>query len=222
MEIKRENDLIRGFQEEDYFANSIMIQYNYKNPFKPSTIQDKTEHWDIGTIGRLGNVILIDVKSKKNNTYEFHDIEFQNVSGNKGWLLGKADYIAFRISDEQYCVVRRIDLLKYGLKYIVSDTNNIDNYILDFEKYGYNYNLKKIVDVPNLTIYDRYKNKYKLCDFLYKRYKRSDFINKFTNKPNDDIMMLIRTSELFNLDHWLVNFINTPFIYDKGIYKYDN
>lgn len=211
---KRERDLEKGFIEEDYFANSIMIQFNYENPFKPSDFQDYTEHWDLGVIGRKGSLCLIDVKGKKNDTYEFHDIEFQNIKGKIGWMLGKATHIAFRISDEHYCVVKRLDLLKHTLKYVVNESM-IDNYLINFNKYGYEYELKNLIDIPSLTVTDRYKHKHELYNYLYMRYKRSDFNRKNTNIPNDDIVILIKTNELLDLEHTIVNFCITPMIYVK-------
>lgn len=41
-------------------------------------------------------------------------LEFKNVNGKKGWLLGESDYLAFQNSDSFY-LIRRKDLLEWCL-----------------------------------------------------------------------------------------------------------
>ena len=67
----------------------------------------------------------VDVKGiKKFNRYDnsfspdIHWIEFQNVRGNKGWIYGKADYIAFQIPNEFILIDREL-LLNWCRKVIV-------------------------------------------------------------------------------------------------------
>lgn len=65
---------------------------------KSNKEEDMFGHYDFV----IADNIKVDVKgAKKINrwdkepNHEIHYVEFQNVRGMKGWLLGKADYIAF-------------------------------------------------------------------------------------------------------------------------------
>jgi hypothetical protein len=49
-------------------------------------------------------------------------IEFKNVSGNKGWLYGQADYIAFE-REKDFLIIKRIYI--QGLAETLCETNNL-------------------------------------------------------------------------------------------------
>lgn len=74
--------------------------------------EDMFQHFDL-TIPQ-GKVDVKGLKRINRNdstfTYEYHWVEFQNVRGNKGWVYGDADYIAFEIP-EGYLLVDREALL---------------------------------------------------------------------------------------------------------------
>jgi hypothetical protein len=64
---------------------------------KASEAQDKTQHIDY-ILNVAGREVTVDVKGRK----KFSDrglllIEILNVIGNRGWLLGKAEQIAFQL-----------------------------------------------------------------------------------------------------------------------------
>ncbi len=80
--------------------------------------------------------IKVDVKQmKKRNRIDdvedptIHFIEFQNVRGDKGWIYGKADYIAFEQPDYFIMVNRKklgkyyCDVMKNNTTVIISDDN---------------------------------------------------------------------------------------------------
>lgn len=80
---------------------------------KATFSQDVNEHWDI-SIGGL----RVDVKGIKRVSRagekddRFHWVEIQNVLGRRGWLYGKADFIAFELS-EDWLVVDRLELVSW-------------------------------------------------------------------------------------------------------------
>jgi len=67
--------------------------------------KDLEEHWDV-SIKKDTRCFLVDVKTTKSinradqdTTTDYFLLEWINVRGNKGWLQGKADYIAFQLED---------------------------------------------------------------------------------------------------------------------------
>lgn len=84
--------------------------------------EDMFGHYDFIIADR----IKVDVKgAKKINrwdeepNHEIHYVEFRNVKGNDGWVLGKADYIAFEYNDT-FLLVKRIALKELCLNKIKS------------------------------------------------------------------------------------------------------
>lgn len=81
---------------------------------KASKHQDMHEHWDFKVRDSLIDVKGLK-KTSRSDSFFNHDeiwIELQNVRGNKGWLRGKADYIAFEHS-KHFLIVSRQDLLDW-------------------------------------------------------------------------------------------------------------
>ena len=96
---------------------------------KSSNDEDIHEHWDFKVNNSLVDVKGLKKTSRSDNDFN-HDetwIEFQNVRGNKGWIKGKADFIAFERMD-YFLITRRIDLLEWCRSkikdlYLVSQPN---------------------------------------------------------------------------------------------------
>ena len=66
----------------------------------------------------IADKVKVDVKgAKKINRYDqaphhdTHYIEFKNVRGNKGWVYGEADYIAFEYYDT-FVFVKRVNIIE--------------------------------------------------------------------------------------------------------------
>jgi hypothetical protein len=66
----------------------------------------------------IADKVKVDVKgAKKINRYDqaphhdTHYIEFRNVRGNKGWVYGEADYIAFEYYDT-FVFVKRVNIIE--------------------------------------------------------------------------------------------------------------
>ena len=85
---------------------------------KSSAKEDIWSHIDYYITNKQGDVKSFDVKSRKRtsrNDNKFNDewvwVEFKNVRGYRGWLKGKADFIAFETKDS-FLSVRRKDLLE--------------------------------------------------------------------------------------------------------------
>lgn len=84
------------------------------NVLKSDRNSDMHEHWDFKV-----NSSFVDVKGLKRisrSNVEFSTdytwVEFKNVRGQKGWLHGSANYIAFEQLDH-FLIVSRLDLLHY-------------------------------------------------------------------------------------------------------------
>jgi hypothetical protein len=96
-------------------------QSYFKNIKKATKEEDINEHWDF--LGDYSELELIgkkiDVKSMKRvhrsdltPTEDYHWIEIQNVLGNKGWIYGMADFIAFETIND-YLFVPRTSIVEY-------------------------------------------------------------------------------------------------------------
>jgi len=92
----------------------------FKNAEWSSEIEDMLDHIDV----KIGN-ITVDVKGIKRVNMKdaeadpkIHWVEFQNVNGHKGWMYGKADYIAFELVEE-FLLIKREDLYNFCKEKIV-------------------------------------------------------------------------------------------------------
>lgn len=100
-------------EAERLFSDSYMKQIG-SILIKSSAEEDIKEHWDFKDPIKNFTVDVKDMKSETRGKEKNEDLivcELRNVRGNPGWMLGKADYIAFRRKDG-FHMVRRIDLLK--------------------------------------------------------------------------------------------------------------
>lgn len=105
----------RGGDAENVF---IAVAKRKKLDYRKANIKEQYSHidWFLTIDGRE---VSFDVKAMKKSSR--HDsrvrndivwVEYQNVSGNDGWLKGKADFIAFE-RENDYVLVRRKELLEY-------------------------------------------------------------------------------------------------------------
>ena len=95
---------------------------------KSTANEDKYDHVDchvsIMDKGKIVRQIKIDLKGKKytsqanegNESERCQYIEFINVGGNKGWVLGEAHYIAIEGGDEKFYFIERTDMIKFSEK----------------------------------------------------------------------------------------------------------
>jgi len=106
---------LRGESAESAF---IAIAKRKKLEYRKANVREQYDHidWFITIDDRE---VSFDVKAMKKTSR--HDarvrndivwVEYQNVSGNVGWLKGKADFIAFE-RENDYALVRRKDLLEF-------------------------------------------------------------------------------------------------------------
>lgn len=112
----------KSITEGDSSENNFEILLNkLELTFRKSTKNENIyKHFDyvVNSKRNKDKSYKIDVKSeKRKNRNNFIDssiqwIEFMNVSGNKGWIFGESDYIAFENSNK-FVIVERIVLLKY-------------------------------------------------------------------------------------------------------------
>jgi hypothetical protein len=75
------------------------------NHWLATTDQDKYEHWDVALYDSNNIIKRIEVKGLKKNkrdgSYDdnIHWVEFKGILGHKGWIYGKADYVALECND---------------------------------------------------------------------------------------------------------------------------
>ena len=84
------------------------------NVSKASKHQDIYEHWDFKVQDSLIDVKGLKRTSRSDNHFNHEEIwvEFQNVRGQKGWMRGKADYLAFE-HENHFLIVSRQGLLDW-------------------------------------------------------------------------------------------------------------
>jgi len=110
----------RGCSSIDADATTLFLNLCAKKKFKTKKAtpnQDKYEHWDWEIKTPVG-YHLVDIKGLKriNSQDTAADdsllcVEYENVTGNDGWLQGKAEFIAFLVK-EGFIFVKRADLLE--------------------------------------------------------------------------------------------------------------
>ena len=104
---------LRGKSAEDLFE---LFLKKSKKKYRPATLPEQYKHIDFIILNDKN--ITVDVKSPKKVSRYNNDtndeliwVEFVNVNGNKGWLYGENDLLAFyRNSDSSFYVVRTKDL----------------------------------------------------------------------------------------------------------------
>jgi hypothetical protein len=105
----------RGESAENAF---IAIAKRKKLEYRKANVREQYKHIDwFLTIG--GKEVSFDVKGMKKssrNDSRIRDdiiwVEYQNVSGNDGWLKGEADFISFE-RENDYVIVGRKELLQF-------------------------------------------------------------------------------------------------------------
>jgi hypothetical protein len=106
---------LRGESAENAFIAAVKRKkFNYRK----ASVLEQYDHID-WFVEINDKIVSFDVKARKktsrNNSKVKDDIvwvEYQNVSGNKGWLKGKADIIALE-RENDFVLVPRKDLLRY-------------------------------------------------------------------------------------------------------------
>lgn len=107
----------RGIIEEDIFKASINTYSNF-DCIKSCEKDDMFKHIDF----YLNNGQSVDVKASNKvfNSEHYVWIELMNIYGNKGWINGKATFIAFSLGDRYVFFKRR------ELKYFVYNKVNVE------------------------------------------------------------------------------------------------
>ena len=109
-----------GFEAEELFRNVMLSQG--RDVKMSSKDENMFDHIDLYVDGES-----YDVKGTKRFDRKYNDrddtiwIESTNVKGDKGWLFGKAKYIAFLVRDE-FWVLPRVKLVDYIEKEITCPT----------------------------------------------------------------------------------------------------
>jgi len=134
MEYKR--NYLNHFKNYSHFkgerTNELLLDMFLDHPdikVLPSTEEeDMFGHIDF-RISYKGKVMTVDVKSIKDLTKRhpelFTWIEFKNVNGDDGWVLGKVDYICFELKN-YFLMIPRKTLLEY-CKQTVNFNEKVDH-----------------------------------------------------------------------------------------------
>ena len=109
-----------NFYEELFYKKVIEKGFDYR---KSTNEEDWYMHIDC-YVNNYG----VDIKG--NRHLETIWLEYTNVNGNKGWLRGKAFYIAmFIVELNCFSIYKRIDLLNYIKENTKQKTNNKKDYL---------------------------------------------------------------------------------------------
>ena len=109
-----------GDKAEDHFKQLMEARGYFVLPAtKEQNMKDHVDFWvdrkDTNTEQKVSDYYGVDVKG--NRHLDSIWLELKNVLGNKGWLEGEAEYIAFDIKELQgFCFYKRTDLLEYCQK----------------------------------------------------------------------------------------------------------
>jgi hypothetical protein len=107
-----------GTDAENLYVNAFKKISDYSFKRHATISEDINEHWDLLFI-KDSQELKIDVKAHRHKyrygplLEEFFVIEWKNVKGNKGWILGEADVIAYEYFDDFYTFSRN-QLLNYS------------------------------------------------------------------------------------------------------------
>lgn len=94
--------------EERFKASCEKVGYSVRKSSKKDDIE---KHIDFYITRSNGTFTSVDVKGA--NHPETIWVELKNVLGKVGWLFGKAEFIAFDMSEVNgFCMVRRTDLIR--------------------------------------------------------------------------------------------------------------
>lgn len=101
----------QGAMAHQRFVAACEFNKKYKTR-RASRDEDIYDHIDVWVERNDGNEVGVDVKG--GNHPKTIWVEFKNVRGDKGWVYGKADFIAFDMPEEGgFSVVRREELKDY-------------------------------------------------------------------------------------------------------------
>jgi hypothetical protein len=105
----KKGDNTKGKNAEKEFAKILWKKFPNCKIVDSTKHEDMNDHWDMGVIGKDLNA-LFEVKSSTymNSLW----IEYINKLGNEGWILGKADYVAFRLDFFEFLICKRTTLLE--------------------------------------------------------------------------------------------------------------
>jgi len=140
---------IDGDSFEDLFKQKIISK---KLRYQKSSQKDD---W-YGHIDCYVNGYGVDVKGRRR--LEEIWLEYTNVNGNKGWLMGKAMYIAMFIKElNAFSIYYRKDLLRFIEKNVQEETTNRQDYLKFYtrKKWGKKDMIVKVryTDIKHLELY---------------------------------------------------------------------
>lgn len=141
-----------GYKVEQVFAN-LLSKYGSVEYSDSET--DINEHWDVALTLKNSRKVKFDVKGlrKLNRTDSDYNeniqwIEFVNVNGDKGWLYGNADCIAFE-KKLYFVLMRRSDIIKFLTEHPIAKYKMFSNTKKPYMLYR-RYNRKDIIMQVNI------------------------------------------------------------------------
>lgn len=114
-----------GHAAEKIFMDLMRERGNHT--FAANRKENMYEHIDCWVRCKQGSYVPFDIKGMKRSYKKDGNIilEYKNVRGDKGWLLGKAHFIAFQI-EEGFLYVKRQELHDLGKK-LCDLTDTVDS-----------------------------------------------------------------------------------------------
>jgi len=177
--------------ENNFF---VISQHKGYHPVRANRSQNKYEHWDIKILVK-DKWARIDVKAQKDKRFDITYLEIIGITGKDGWLLGKADYIAFQQKD-CFIYFKRKDLLNWFFKQI--GLNNVTEireiYNKTFDKDG-----KFLCNGLDLSYSDNDYFVENKLNALYKLYSRPPW----DGKARHDVITMAEIKDMKNnLNYW--------------------
>ncbi len=126
-----DDSIQRGDKGESNFVTACWKKgYQATKSTKHQDIYDHIDYW---VKNKKGETKGFDVKGRKKtsrNSKGYNNdwiwIEFKNVQGKKGWIKGKADFIAFELEDT-FLIVKRVELRELCKKLITDTKTRVTN-----------------------------------------------------------------------------------------------
>ena len=96
--------LRRAAKQVEQAFNFNVLLTGFKDVVIATDNEDIHEHWDTTFTFIKGKSVKVDIKGIKMNDPTLNVVELVNVNGDKGWLLGDADYIVFALGGASWKV----------------------------------------------------------------------------------------------------------------------
>jgi hypothetical protein len=151
---------------------------------RTTTTDDFAYHVDFLVHLNDGQRIAVDWKGTPRHGNEWITLEWRNVNGLAGWLLGESRWIDFQMKDFIF-MARRTSLVDFFIEHV---TKKLIRTSKMYDKY-----YDEILNETQFVKNDDWKD-YK--EIKYQTYTRDHFMRKWDDKPNEDVIASVRVDDI--------------------------